>query len=105
MACGALVVGSRTAPVEEVIDHGVEGLLVPFQEPGALAATLLRVLRQPAEFAGLRLGARRRIAHGFDHRACLARQIALISAVARGMDPGIEPPVDPRQPAEAIDYG
>ena len=105
MACGALVVGSRTAPVEEVIDHGVEGLLVPFQEPEALAATLLRVLRQPAQFAGLRLGARRRIACAFGHRDCLARQIALISAVARGMDPGIDPPVDPRQPAEAIDHG
>ncbi len=91
MACGALVVGSRTAPVQEVINHGVEGLLVPFDQPQELAATLLRVLQQPAACADLRLGARRRIGRDFDHRACLARQIELISAVARGMDPLIDP--------------
>lgn len=87
MACGALVVGSRTAPVEEVIEHGQEGLLVPFDRPEALSGALLQVLRQPASFAHLRLGARRRMAREFDHRRCLDSQIELIAAVARGEDP------------------
>ena len=87
MACGALVVGSRTAPVQEVIEHGVDGLLVPLDQPQELAATLLEVLAQPAGFAHLRLGARRRIARDFDHRVCLAHQIELITTAARGIDP------------------
>jgi glycosyltransferase involved in cell wall biosynthesis len=87
MACGALVVGSQTAPVQEVVEHGVEGLLVPFDQPQELAATLLQVLAQPAAFAHLRLGARRRIVRDFDHRVCLARQIELITTAARGIDP------------------
>ena len=92
MACGALVVGSRTAPVEEVIRHGREGLLVPFDQPETLAVTLLEVLRQPGHFAPLRLAARRRIARDFDRRACVARQLALLDAVARREDPPQTPP-------------
>jgi len=84
MACGALVVGSRTAPVQELIRHGQEGLLVPFDQPEALASAVLEPLRQPARFAPLRLAARRRIVRDYDQRACVGRQLQLIGAVARG---------------------
>jgi glycosyltransferase involved in cell wall biosynthesis len=87
MACGALLVASRTAPVQELIEHGQEGLLVPFDDPQALAACLGEVLQQPARFAPLRLAARRRIVRDFDHRRCLERQLALLTSVARGEDP------------------
>lgn len=86
MACGALVVGSSTAPVLEVIEAHREGLLVPFDDPLALTTMLLEVLEQPSRFAHLRLGARRRIARDYDHHSCLARQLELIGAVARGED-------------------
>ena len=91
MACGALVVASATAPVQEVLEHGREGLLVPFADPEALATTLLEVLRKPAAHAPLRLGARRRIMRDFDRRACVARQRALLAAAARGEDPLASP--------------
>lgn len=87
MACGALLVASRTAPVQELIAHGQQGLLVPFDDAAALAACLEEVLQHPARFALLRLGARRRIAEGFDHRRCLQRQLVLLASVARGEDP------------------
>jgi glycosyltransferase involved in cell wall biosynthesis len=87
MACGALLVASRTAPVQEVIEDGQEGLLVPFDDPAALTASLQQVLQHPARFASLRLAARRRILRSFDHRHCLARQLALLGCVARGEDP------------------
>jgi glycosyltransferase involved in cell wall biosynthesis len=94
MACGALVVGSSTSPVLEVIEPEREGLLVPFDDPVTLTSTLLEVLEQPARFAHLRLGARRRIAHHYDHRDCLTRQLKLIGAVARNEDPFILPSGD-----------
>jgi len=37
MACGCAIVGSRGMPVEEVIHNGVHGLLVPMDDPAALA--------------------------------------------------------------------
>ncbi len=42
MACGAVVVGSDNPPVSEVIHHGLNGILTPFNDPGALTAWLGR---------------------------------------------------------------
>ena len=98
MACGALVVASRTAPVQEVLEHGREGLLVPFPDPDALATTLLEVLQRPAAFGALRLAARRRLLRDFDRRVWVARQRDLLLAAARGEDPlatGRHPPGPP----------
>jgi glycosyltransferase involved in cell wall biosynthesis len=78
MACGALVVGSRTAPVEEVIDHGRNGLLVDFFDADALVATLLRVLADPRGQAPLRLEARRTVLQRYGREACMATQLALL---------------------------
>ncbi len=48
MAAGLPVVVSDIPGYREVVDHGVEGLLVPPRDPEALAAALLRVLRDPS---------------------------------------------------------
>ncbi|QIL19301.1 glycosyltransferase [Thermomonas sp. HDW16] len=55
MVAGCAVVGSAVPGVREVIDDGVDGLLVAEADPAALADALERVLRDP-EF-GARLGA------------------------------------------------
>ena len=78
MACGALVVGSRTAPVEEVISHGRNGLLVDFFDSDALVATLLQVLANPRAQAPLRLEARRTVLERYGREACMATQLALL---------------------------
>ncbi|MFM7677195.1 MAG: glycosyltransferase [Synechococcus sp.] len=59
MACGAPVVGSRSAPVEEVIEERRNGLLVPFGDPGSLAAALLDLLLQPTKAEQMGAAARR----------------------------------------------
>ncbi|WP_037388381.1 glycosyltransferase family 4 protein [Sinorhizobium americanum] len=81
MACGALVVGSDTAPVQEVIRSGRNGLLVPFFDTDALTNTIVDVLQHPADFRELRAAARRTVEQRFHQEDCLARQMALIGKV------------------------
>ncbi len=79
MACGAAMVGSRTAPVEEVIRHGESGLLVELNDPGQLAAALLQLLHQPQLRARLGEAARRRVAERYGLEASLAAYDDLLS--------------------------
>jgi len=44
MASGCLVIGSRTGPVQEVIEDGVNGLLVDFFDSGAMADRVVAAL-------------------------------------------------------------
>lgn len=82
MSCGALVVGSRTPPVEEVIRDGENGLLVDFFSPEQLASRLIDVLGHPDGFQSLREEARRTIVEHYDlRRICLPQQLALIRGV------------------------
>ena len=43
MACGCCIVGSRGMPVSEVIEDGIEGVLIPMNSPGALAEKVVRL--------------------------------------------------------------
>ena len=58
MACGAVVLGSANAPVDEVIRHGHNGLLLPFSAHDQLSSALLEVLQAPERFAPLAAAAR-----------------------------------------------
>ena len=77
MACGCCIVGSRGMPVEEVIEHNVEGCLVPMDDPSTLAREVLRLLASSGERARLGLAARRR-ALLYDQRLTLAELVSLI---------------------------
>ncbi len=54
MAAGAPVVASNIEGFSAVVTHGVDGLLVPPRDPGALAAALERVVTTPALAGALR---------------------------------------------------
>lgn len=71
MALGCLVIGSDTPPVAEVVQHGVNGLLVPFFEPDAIAATVAEALAHPDRHAGLRAEAARLAAERYDYRSVI----------------------------------
>lgn len=83
MSCGAIVVGSKTAPVEEIIQNNVNGLLVPFQDSDALTNTLLEIIRQPHKYLELSEQARITIQKNYDLEDCLALQLKLIDKVAK----------------------
>ena len=65
MAAGVPVVATDIPGYREVVSDGVEGLLVPPRDPEALAAALVRVLRDPALAARLGEAGRER-ARTFD---------------------------------------
>lgn len=83
MACGAPVIGSATPPVQEVIQHGHNGLLVDFFDYKGLADTVADVLNNPQRYTDMRAAARQTIIDGYDlHRICLPRQMDLVQKVA-----------------------
>ena len=80
MSIGALVVGSSTAPVQELITHGHNGLLTDFFDPSALATTLADALAQGPALAPLRRAARQTIVDRYDlQRHCLPAQIDFVT--------------------------
>jgi len=51
MASGCLIIGSDTAPVREVIQHGYNGLLVDFFDSAKLSETLITALNNKSGFS------------------------------------------------------
>ena len=81
MAAEALVVGSDTAPVREVIEHGKNGLLVDFFDVAAWSRTLTETLADPARFAPLRKAARQTVLDRYDLRGvCLPQMVQYVES-------------------------
>jgi glycosyltransferase involved in cell wall biosynthesis len=79
MACGCLVVGSRTPPVEEVIADGQNGLLADFFSPAQIAERVDYALSRQSDLVPLRESARKTVLERFDlKRVCLPAQVALV---------------------------
>lgn len=75
MSVGCLIVGSRTAPLEEMIRHGENGLLTDFFDHERLAETIADALERRGSLTHLRVAARQTIVGGYDlQRHCLPAQ-------------------------------
>lgn len=61
MASGCLLIGSRTGPVQEVLEDGVNGLLVDFFDTGAMADRIVESLERRAALQPLRDAARQTV--------------------------------------------
>ena len=85
MACGAMVIGSATAPVEEVIQDGHNGLLVDFFDQQGLIDAVSSVLRSPADTMAMRKNARQTIKRRYRLETCVQQQVTLVDAVAQGV--------------------
>ena len=79
MAAGALVIGSDTPPVREVMRDGENGRLVDFFDIPGWSAALVAALADPDRFAPLRRAARATITARYDlKRHCLPRLIDFV---------------------------
>ena len=66
MGCGAIVVGSRTGPVEEVIEDGMTGFLVPFHNTESAVNKISSILANPNDFFDIGIAARQSVIDRFD---------------------------------------
>jgi len=78
MAAGALVVGSDTPPVAEVIRDGVNGRLVPFFDVAGWSRALTQALADPDAQRPLRAAARATAVERYDLGVCLPRLIHFV---------------------------
>jgi len=84
MSAGCLIVGSRTAPVEEVIRDCGNGLLVNFFSPAEIADRVVEALEEPHAHDSIRRNARRTVVDEYDLRTvCLPAHLHLLAALAR----------------------
>lgn len=88
MACGLAPVAAAIPGVVDVIRDGVSGLLVPSEDPDALADALVSVAEDPVRLEALRNGARAAVAET-SWKAVAARQDALYRRLleSRGIAP------------------
>jgi starch synthase len=77
MACGTAVVASRVGGIPEVVADGETGLLVPPDDPDALADALNALVAGPARAAEMGRRGRERAAAKFDWAAIAAQTAAL----------------------------
>ncbi len=82
MSLGCLVVGSSTAPVTEVIQHGKNGILVDFFNQAELVAAVTDVLAHPENYQELRRQACLDVVAHYDLQSrCLPAQLRLVQQV------------------------
>ena len=68
MSCECLIIGSDTAPVREVVEDGANVVLNDFFDVPALTAAMVRAVREPESFAGMRKAARATVVPRYDSR-------------------------------------
>jgi glycosyltransferase involved in cell wall biosynthesis len=77
MACRKAVVATRAGGIPEAVEDGATGLLVPPHDEAALAAAIVRLLRDPALAAELASAGRRRVEDQFSVERMVAGTVAV----------------------------
>ena len=83
MACGTAVVGSDVGGIPEVVTDGETGLLVPPDDPGALASALNSLLADPGRAKAMGRRGRERAIAEFSWPAIAEQTAALYAELAR----------------------
>lgn len=78
LSAGCLLIASRTAPVTEVIQDGVNGLLVDFFSPEEICDRIVEALQNPEQMATIRAKARQTILERYDLSLLLPQHLQWI---------------------------
>jgi starch synthase len=81
MACSTAVVASRVGGIPEVVDDGVTGLLVPPDDPAALADALNLLLRDPGRAEAMGRAGRERAVTEFSWETVAAQTVTLYESL------------------------
>ena len=92
LACGLPVVACAVGGLPEMVTTGVEGWLVPVEEPAAAATALASLARDPRLLAAAARAARSRAVAVFDSRLQAARHLALYEDLLRRPARGLPRP-------------
>jgi len=84
MSTQCAIVGSATAPVQELIKHGQNGLLVDFFDHQGLAESVAELLKNRELAETLGRNARKTIVNDYSLQQCVSRHLALMKMVACG---------------------
>jgi glycosyltransferase involved in cell wall biosynthesis len=87
MACGVPVVASAISGIPEVVDDGRTGLLVPPDDPVALADAIERLLADPRASNALARRAAAAVQQSFDPASCIAPIVARLEESLRARHP------------------
>jgi glycosyltransferase involved in cell wall biosynthesis len=68
MSCGTPVIGTDAGGVPELIESGVDGILVPPQDPKAIAETISKLSADPASLVRLSIAGRETVEKRFDSK-------------------------------------
>lgn len=83
MSCGCRILASRTGPVTEFVEDGVNGTLFDFFRPDELADKAVDILHHRGRYEPLRHAARRMIVERCDLKSvCLPAQLRMIDELA-----------------------
>jgi glycosyltransferase involved in cell wall biosynthesis len=102
MSCGAVVLGSSTAPVREMIKDGENGLMADFFDTDALAAKAVGVLRDPDAARPMGRAAEEMIRERYSLEAVLPRMLQMYERAASIKLQGWPPPPPTPVPASRV---
>lgn len=84
MSCRCRIVGSKTPPVQEAIDHRVHGLLADFDDVDGLTQQCLELLNDDELANRLGNAARRRVELRYEKELCINQLVKLFEEAASG---------------------
>jgi glycosyltransferase involved in cell wall biosynthesis len=83
-ACGLPIITTDAPGCREIVEHGVNGLLVPCRDPVALAGAIRFVYEQPSERVRMGTAARAKVLEHFDENIVLAKTLDVYRELVPG---------------------
>jgi glycosyltransferase involved in cell wall biosynthesis len=84
MASARPAISTTTAGIPELIDDGISGLLVPPQDPRALAQAIRLLIDDPTRAASMGLNGRDKVQREFALSTCVAQLLARLDLESQG---------------------